>query len=126
MKKHKSNAAHPAASAETPAVEAPAATPAPEVTAMPAKKAKRAKAVPKDKGRKDHRVRETAAAEGTGVAAAAAERKPIKAKAYDKALKELHVELVKLQQWVVQKGLKVCIIFEGRDGAGKGGPTSLE
>jgi polyphosphate kinase len=28
---------------------------------------------------------------------------------------------VKLQQWVVHKGLKVCIIFEGRDGAGKGG-----
>jgi polyphosphate kinase 2 (PPK2 family) len=33
----------------------------------------------------------------------------------------LHVELVKLQQWVVHKGLKVCIVFEGRDGAGKGG-----
>jgi polyphosphate kinase 2 len=42
-------------------------------------------------------------------------------KEYDKALKKLHVELVKLQQWVVHKGLKVCIIFEGRDGAGKGG-----
>jgi polyphosphate kinase 2 (PPK2 family) len=36
-------------------------------------------------------------------------------------LKKLHVELVKLQQWVVHKGLKVCIVFEGRDGAGKGG-----
>jgi polyphosphate kinase 2 len=33
----------------------------------------------------------------------------------------LHVELVKLQEWVVHKGLKVCIVFEGRDGAGKGG-----
>ncbi|MFP3861353.1 polyphosphate kinase 2 [Pseudomonas capeferrum] len=42
-------------------------------------------------------------------------------KAYDKALKQLHVELVKLQEWVVAKGLKVCIVFEGRDGAGKGG-----
>jgi len=31
------------------------------------------------------------------------------------------VELVKLQQWVQHKGLKVCIVFEGRDGAGKGG-----
>ena len=29
--------------------------------------------------------------------------------------------MVKLQRWVVQKGLKVCIVFEGRDGAGKGG-----
>jgi polyphosphate kinase 2 len=42
-------------------------------------------------------------------------------KAYDRELKKLHVELVKLQQWVVAKGLKVCILFEGRDGAGKGG-----
>jgi polyphosphate kinase len=42
-------------------------------------------------------------------------------KAYARALKKLHVELVKLQQWVVHKGLKVCIVFEGRDGAGKGG-----
>ncbi|QHG67056.1 polyphosphate kinase 2 [Pseudomonas putida] len=42
-------------------------------------------------------------------------------KAYEQALKKLHVELVKLQEWVVAKGLKVCIVFEGRDGAGKGG-----
>jgi polyphosphate kinase 2 len=33
----------------------------------------------------------------------------------------LHVELVHLQDWVKEKGLKVCIVFEGRDGAGKGG-----
>jgi polyphosphate kinase 2 len=45
----------------------------------------------------------------------------LKRKAYDKALAKLHVELVKLQQWVVRAGLKVCIVFEGRDGAGKGG-----
>src|SRR6202042_558904 len=36
-------------------------------------------------------------------------------------LARLHVELVKVQQWVVHKGLKVCLLFEGRDGAGKGG-----
>jgi polyphosphate kinase 2 len=42
-------------------------------------------------------------------------------KDYGKELKRLHVELVKLQQWVVHKGLKVCVVFEGRDGAGKGG-----
>jgi len=42
-------------------------------------------------------------------------------KGYAKELKKLHGELVKLQQWVVHKGLKVCIVFEGRDGAGKGG-----
>lgn len=40
---------------------------------------------------------------------------------YDAELAKLHGELVKLQQWVVHKGLKVCIVFEGRDGAGKGG-----
>jgi len=45
----------------------------------------------------------------------------LKRKAYEKALGRLHVELVKLQQWVVSKGLRVCILFEGRDGAGKGG-----
>src|SRR5678815_5641931 len=46
---------------------------------------------------------------------------PLGTKEYEKALKKLHVELVKLQEWVVHKGLKVCIVFEGRDGAGKGG-----
>ena len=45
----------------------------------------------------------------------------LKRKDYDKRLEKMHGELVKLQQWVVHKGLKVCIIFEGRDGAGKGG-----
>ena len=45
----------------------------------------------------------------------------ISAKDYAREMKKLHVELVKLQQWVVHKGLKVCILFEGRDGAGKGG-----
>lgn len=42
-------------------------------------------------------------------------------KEYRKALSLLHVELVKLQDWVVQTGAKMCILFEGRDGAGKGG-----
>jgi polyphosphate kinase 2 len=45
----------------------------------------------------------------------------LKTKDYDKELARLHVELVKLQEWVVHKGLKVCIVFEGRDTAGKGG-----
>ena len=42
-------------------------------------------------------------------------------KEYENALEQLHVELVKLQQWVVHTGARVAIIFEGRDGAGKGG-----
>ncbi len=42
-------------------------------------------------------------------------------KDYEKELDRLHGELVALQQWVVHEGVKVCVIFEGRDGAGKGG-----
>ena len=42
-------------------------------------------------------------------------------KQYAKELEKLHVELVKLQEWVKYKGLKICVVFEGRDGAGKGG-----
>ena len=45
----------------------------------------------------------------------------LKGKDYDRALFDLHVELVKLQEWVKHKGLKLCVVFEGRDGAGKGG-----
>ena len=44
-----------------------------------------------------------------------------KSKLYEKELKRLHVELVKLQEWVVAKELKIVVVFEGRDGAGKGG-----
>jgi polyphosphate kinase len=40
---------------------------------------------------------------------------------YEEQLKRLHVEIVKLQEWVKATGAKVCIVFEGRDGAGKGG-----
>ena len=46
---------------------------------------------------------------------------PLSNKEYERELKKLHVELVKLQEWVKHKGLKVCVVFEGRDGAGKGG-----
>src|SRR5262245_65018639 len=45
----------------------------------------------------------------------------LKRKKYERELARLHVEFVKLQLSVVEKGLKVCILFEGRDGAGKGG-----
>jgi polyphosphate kinase 2 len=54
---------------------------------------------------------ETSAVEGT----------KLKNKDYERELAKLHVELVKVQQWVVHKGMKVCVVFEGRDGAGKGG-----
>jgi polyphosphate kinase 2 len=47
--------------------------------------------------------------------------KKLKKKVYKKELRRLQIELVKLQEWVKQKGLKVVVIFEGRDAAGKGG-----
>ena len=48
-------------------------------------------------------------------------RKKIPAKEYEKELIRLQTELVKLEQWIIQKGGKVVVIFEGRDTAGKGG-----
>jgi hypothetical protein len=50
-------------------------------------------------------------------------RKPekMKRKAYEAELHELQVQLCHLQEWVRQKGLRVIIVFEGRDAAGKGG-----
>ena len=42
-------------------------------------------------------------------------------KSYEKDLARLQGELVRLQEWVVREGAKVCIVFEGRDTAGKGG-----
>src|SRR5499426_761718 len=46
---------------------------------------------------------------------------PMKRKDYEKALRALQVELCALQDWVKEKGLRVIVVFEGRDAAGKGG-----
>jgi len=81
----------------------------------PAKAAKRAKARSADEPRTKPARSD---GNGDGILASA---EALSGKGYDKAMKKLHVELVKLQQWVQAKGLKVCVIFEGRDGAGKGG-----
>src|SRR5246500_4179510 len=45
----------------------------------------------------------------------------LSSKVYERELSKLHVKLVRLQQWVQHKGLKICVVFEGRDAAGKGG-----
>jgi polyphosphate kinase 2 len=47
--------------------------------------------------------------------------KSISSRDYYRELRELHIELVKLQGWVKQEGLKIVALFEGRDAAGKGG-----
>ena len=74
----------------------------------------------KDKGVKDKEKDgsdEVAAAE----AEAAGATGKLKRKSYEVELEKLAVETVKLQEWVRREGKKICIVFEGRDGAGKGG-----
>jgi len=63
------------------------------------------------------------AAEGEGEEASGAEKKTgkIPNNVYEAELAKLQIELVKLQEWIKHKGLKVVVIFEGRDAAGKGG-----
>jgi polyphosphate kinase 2 len=51
----------------------------------------------------------------------AAVGKALKSKDYERKLEDLHGELVKLQEWTKETGAKICIVFEGRDTAGKGG-----
>ena len=69
----------------------------------------------RDRGRKDKANEKTTAKEaGSGA-------ETLSSKDYDKHLARLQGELVQLQLWVKEKGLKVCVLFEGRDGAGKGG-----
>jgi len=95
----------------------------------------------KKKGKKDKKPAEPipdaavgdarAEAEGTALpgespcgdkpAPEAARPKKLTKKEYERELARLHVELVKLQEWIKYKGLKVVVIFEGRDAAGKGG-----
>jgi polyphosphate kinase 2 len=57
-------------------------------------------------------------ADGNGVSAPAA---PMSRKEFERNLKPLHVELVKLQLWAQHTGLRAVVVFEGRDAAGKGG-----
>jgi polyphosphate kinase len=48
-------------------------------------------------------------------------KKKIPKKFYEQELNKFQIELVKLQEWIKQEGLKVVVLFEGRDAAGKGG-----
>ena len=82
------------------------------------KKSAARNAEPKRKGKKDDGDAVKAGAEKSGTTSRKGE---ISGKDYAREMKKLHVELVKLQEWVKLKGLRVCIVFEGRDGAGKGG-----
>jgi polyphosphate kinase len=62
------------------------------------------------------RPSESSAAEPT-----LSQAKKMKRKRYERELRPLHAELVAMQEWVKASGAKICIVFEGRDTAGKGG-----
>jgi len=72
----------------------------------------------------EKKIKTTAIKSGSGEAAINSSHpaeKPLSLKSYEKELARLQIELVKLQEWVKYKGLKVVVLFEGRDAAGKGG-----
>ncbi len=48
-------------------------------------------------------------------------KKKVSRKTFDKEMKRLQIELCTLQNWVVKEGLRIVVVFEGRDAAGKGG-----
>ena len=85
---------------------------------MVSKSAKKAKG---QTGRKAKKRNDAAVSTTQDKGGGSTPARELSGKDYERELKKLHVELVKLQRWVVEKGLKVCIVFEGRDGAGKGG-----
>ena len=70
------------------------------------------------KSDKERKQRDAAAA---STETGAAEKPRMKTKEYEKELFKLHAELVKLQEWAKHTGLRVIVVFEGRDAAGKGG-----
>ena len=70
--------------------------------------------------KKDRKNRKTDEAPATA-AGETAPKEEMSGKEYAKALRKLHEELVSVQDWVKHSGAKICIVFEGRDGAGKGG-----
>ncbi len=74
----------------------------------------------KNKGKKGHRDRDVVAPPAEPPEAAGPAAK-LKTKEYEREMRRLHGELVAMQEWVKATGAKVCIVFEGRDTAGKGG-----
>src|SRR5882672_9420483 len=78
----------------------------------------------KKKKRKETKERDSAIPAPSSVAHEQAEAGPpqkMKRKEYEREMRLLHGELVAMQEWVKASGAKICIVFEGRDTAGKGG-----
>src|SRR5262249_31572338 len=85
------------------------------------KAARKAEPDRKTQGKNDGKSKASGKAEPENKQQQAASAEPLSNKEYDKELRELHIELVRLQEWVKHTGAKICMGFEGRDGAGKGG-----
>jgi polyphosphate kinase 2 len=71
-------------------------------------------------GKKKHKNKEKNNGKAAGKNGAGKQEK-LSNKDYTREMEKLHIELVKLQEWVKFKGLRAMVVFEGRDGAGKGG-----
>jgi polyphosphate kinase 2, PA0141 family len=97
---------------ETPAAERPSAS-SPAAVTVPVEEHGNVR-----KAKKEKRKKKISGVEAPG---SHEKRKKLSGKRYEKELARTHFELVKLQEWVKAQGLKVVVIFEGRDAAGKGG-----
>ena len=75
----------------------------------------------KKKGKQEQDGGEVPAPPAAGPAAGGGRPVKMKRKAYEREMRVLHGELVALQEWVKASGAKICLVFEGRDTAGKGG-----
>jgi len=78
----------------------------------------------KKNNKKEHKQHEAAGGArqaGTGQEAGVGPPPKMKRKPYEREMRILHGELVAMQEWVKASGAKICIVFEGRDTAGKGG-----
>jgi polyphosphate kinase 2 len=71
--------------------------------------------------RKQRDAEDQASRDAAGRAAEAGPATKMKRKEYEREMRLLHGELVAMQQWVKASGARICIVFEGRDTAGKGG-----
>jgi polyphosphate kinase 2 len=81
----------------------------------------KAPATDPDAARKDQKKKKKAAKREAKAAAVKSPHPPLSKRDYEREMKRLQVEFVKLQYWVKHMGLRVVLIFEGRDAAGKGG-----
>jgi polyphosphate kinase 2 (PPK2 family) len=76
---------------------------------------------PQGRAKEDRMAKSRAASPREALEAEESATTKLKKKLYEEELAKLQLELIKLQEWVKHAGLKVVVLFEGRDAAGKGG-----